>query len=215
MKRILVLGAGPQARVIPDVLNALKDIELIGFVDWDNERRFLMGDASGYPVFEGGQFPEEIIKKSGPFEPLIAFSRMDRRKGMINKLRTLSLDGATIIHPSALISQSAEIGHGCLISPGVIIGPGVKIGDHCIINSATTIDHDSTIEENVIMGAGVHLPGFVQVLSGTFIGVGSSSVNGVTIGRDCLIGAGSVITKDVPDNVLAAGVPAKEIRKLK
>ncbi|MEW6185406.1 MAG: acetyltransferase [Thermodesulfobacteriota bacterium] len=215
MKKVLVLGAGPQARVIPDILNALNKWELVGFVDWDNERRFLMGDASGYPVFEGNQFPEEILKKIGTVEPLMAFSRMDRRKELIEKIRSTSLNPATIIHPTAVISRSAELGRGCLISPGVIIGPGVKIGDHCIINSATTIDHDSTIEENVIMGAGVHLPGFVKVLSGTFIGVGSSSVNGVTIGSDCLIGAGSVITKDIPDNVLAAGVPAKEIRKLK
>lgn len=214
MKRILILGAGPQARVVPDLLTALPDGQLLGFVDWDDEKRFLLGDASTYPVFSGDAFPEEISRQVGSFEPLIASSRMDRRKELILRLREVGASPATLIHPSAVISSSAEIGKGCLIAPGVIIGPGAKIGDHCIINSACTIDHDSTLEENVILGAGVHLPGFVRIGSGTFLGVGSCSINGITVGRDCLIGAGSVITKDIPDHILAAGVPAREIRKL-
>jgi sugar O-acyltransferase (sialic acid O-acetyltransferase NeuD family) len=213
MHKILVLGAGPQARVIPDIMGRLEDMELLGFVDWLNERRFLRGDASGFPVFEGTQFHEEIEKKVGRFEVIIAFGQMDKRKELIRRVQEIPLTPVTIIHPSAVISKSAKIGRGCLISPGVIIGPGAEIGDHTILNSAVTIDHDTIIQENVILGAGVHLPGFVKVLSGTFVGVGSCSVNRVTIGHNCLIGAGSVVTKDIPDNVVVAGVPAKEIRK--
>ncbi len=213
MKKIVVLGADPQARIIPDILGALNDLELIGFVEWGEGRKFLIGDAAGFPVFSGNQFPEEVQSQMGSFEVIIAMSPMEKRKERIRQIKDLSLNPVTIIHPSAVISKSAEIGRGCLICPGVIIGPGAKIGDHTILNSAVTIDHDTVIQENVIMGAGVHLPGYVKVHSDTFIGVGSCSVNGVTIGHNCLIGAGSVVTKDIPDNVIAAGVPAKEIRK--
>jgi sugar O-acyltransferase (sialic acid O-acetyltransferase NeuD family) len=213
MKKILVLGADPQARIIPDILGSLENLELVGFVEWGEGSRFIIGDAAGFPVFPGSQFPEEIQSKIGSFEVIIAMSPMEKRKERIRQVKDLSLSLITIIHPSAIISKSAEIGRGCLICPGVIIGPGVKIGDHTILNSAVTIDHDTVIQENVIMGAGVHLPGYVKVLSDTFIGVGSCSVNGVTIGHNCLIGAGSVVTKDIPDSVIAAGVPAKEIRK--
>lgn len=215
MKKILVLGADPQARIIPDIIGSLDNLELIGFVEWGEGRKFLVGDAAGFPVFNGTLFPEEIETKIGPFEVIIAMSRMEKRTEVIRQVRSIPLSPVTIIHPSAIISRSAKIGRGCLISPGVIIGPGVEIGDHTILNSAVTIDHDTFIQENVIMGAGVHLPGYVKVLSDTFIGVGSCSVNGVTIGHNCLIGAGSVVTKDVPDDVIAAGVPAKEIRKTK
>lgn len=197
------------------MIGSLDNLELIGFVEWGEGRKFLIGDAAPFPVFNGAQFPEEIQSKLGPFEVIIAMSRMEKRKEVIRQVRSLPLSPITIIHPSAIISRSAKIGRGCLISPGVIIGPGVDIGDHTILNNAVTIDHDTLIQENVIMGAGVHLPGYVKVLSDTFIGVGSCSVNGITIGRNCLIGAGSVVTKDVPDDVLAAGVPAKEIRKIK
>jgi sugar O-acyltransferase (sialic acid O-acetyltransferase NeuD family) len=213
MKKILVLGADPQARIIPDILGSLDNLELIGFVEWGEGRKFLIGDAAQFPVFNGTQFPEEIQSKVGSFEVIIAMSPMEKRRVRIRQIEDLSLNPVTIIHPSAIISKSAKIGRGCLISPGVIIGPGVEVGDHTILNSAVTIDHDTLIQENVIMGSGVHLPGYVKVLSNTFIGVGSCSVHGVTIGGNCLIGAGSVVTKDVPDDVIAAGVPAKEIRK--
>jgi sugar O-acyltransferase (sialic acid O-acetyltransferase NeuD family) len=212
MRSVLVLGAGPQARIIPDIAGSLEDLALLGFVDWADEKRFLVGDAAGFPVFNGSQFPEEIGKMLGPFEAIVAFGRMEKRKEWVQRLQDLSLTASSIIHPSAIISQSARIGKGCLIAPGVIVGPGVAIGDHTILNSAVTIDHDAIIAENVVMGAGVHLPGTVKVMTGTFIGVGSCAVHGVVIGRNCLIGAGSVVTRDIPDDVIAAGVPAKVIR---
>ena len=213
MKKVLVLGADPQARIIPDLLGSLDDLELLGFVEWGEGRKFLIGDAAGFPVFNGTRFPEEIMSQPGSWEVIIAMSRMEKRKELIEQINKFPLTLTNIIHPSAVISKSARIGKGCLIAPGVIIGPGVELGDHTILNSAVTIDHDTTLQGNVIIGSGVHLPGYVKVLSDTFIGVGSCSVNGVTIGRNCLIGAGSVITKDIPDNVIAAGVPAKEIKK--
>ena len=51
MQRVLVLGAGPQARVIPDIASSLGDIELLGFVDWEGEREALVGGCGGFPRF--------------------------------------------------------------------------------------------------------------------------------------------------------------------
>ncbi len=213
MKEVLILGAGPQARIIPDIIDALDDIELSGFVDVADERAFLTGDAAGFSVLEWTDFQEEIDKKPGQFDILISTDRMDKRKELITLLRNFPFNLTNIIHPSAIISKSAKIGDGCLIAPGVIVGPGAEIGSHTVLNSAVTIDHDTILQKNVIVGPGVHIPGHVKVRSHTFIGVGSSCVNSVTIGSNCLIGAGSVVTKDIPDNVIAVGVPARVIRE--
>ncbi len=162
MKKILVLGADPQARIIPDIIGSRDNLELIGFVEWEKGRKFLVGDAAGFPVFNRTQFPKEIESKLGPFEVIIAMSHMERRKEVIRQVRSIPLSPVTIIHPSAIISRSAKIGRGCLNSPGVIIGPGVEIGDHTILNSAVTIDHDTLIQENVIMGAAFIYPDMLR-----------------------------------------------------
>ena len=212
MDRVLIIGAGPQARIIPDIVAACDNLELLGFVDVANERRFLRGDASHFTVYDGNQFPAEMKTKLGDFSVLIGNDNIELRPELITQINEAGLPLANIIHPSAIISPSAKIGSGILMAPGIIIGPGAEIGDHVILNTAVTLDHDSQIEDNVIIGPAVHLAGGVKVGSGSYVGIGVCSVGGVSIGSNSLIGAGSVITKDIPDNVVAVGVPAKVIR---
>ena len=212
MQRIFVIGPGPQARAIPDLVNACGDMELLGYVDVANERRFLKGDAARLPVYDGEQFPSELRVKLGEFAVIVTVDRKGIRQKVIEQIKESGLPVANIIHPTAVVSPSARLGRGILMLPGVVIGPGASIGNHVIINSAATVDHDSVIEDDVIISPGVHLAGYVVVKSGTLIGIGACSVPGVTIGSNCLIGAGAVVTADIPDNVVAAGVPARVIR---
>ncbi len=82
---------------------------------------------------------------------------------------------------------------------GVIIEDKVEIGSHCSIYSISTIDNTS---------------GKVHLKSNCRIGSHSTILPGVTIGKNSIVGAHSLVTKDIPDNVVAFGVPAKAIRKL-
>ncbi len=212
MERVLVIGPGPQARSVPDIIAAGGIWELLGFVDVADERRFLRGDAASLPVYEATQFPEELRAKLGEFSVLLAIDRKGIRQQLIEQVKQAALPLANIIHPSAIVSPSARLGGDILVAPGVIIGPGASIGNHVIINSGATIDHDSVIQDDVIISPGVHLAGSVTVKSGTLLGIGACSVPGVTIGANCTLGAGAVVIADIPDNVVAAGVPAKVLR---
>ena len=212
MDRVLIIGAGPQVRIIPEIVTACDNLELLGFVDVANEKRFLRGEVSSFTIYDGNQFPAALKSKLGNFSVLIGNDNAELRLKLITQISEAGLSMVNIIHPSVIISPSAVIGNGILMAPGVIIGPGVEIGNHVILNAAVTIDHDSRIEDNVILSPAVHLAGGVRVGSGCFVGISASSVNGVNIGRNSLIGAGSVIIKDIPDNVVAVGVPAKIIR---
>ncbi|MGZ9197173.1 MAG: DapH/DapD/GlmU-related protein, partial [Candidatus Deferrimicrobiaceae bacterium] len=75
-----------------------------------------------------------------------------------------------------------------------------------------SVDHDCAIGDFVHICPGAHLGGAVVVEEGTFLGVGSSVVPGIRIGRWSVIGAGAVVTKDIPDNCTAVGVPARVIK---
>jgi len=141
-----------------------------------------------------------------------------------------------IIRPALLRSLGLKIGEGTSIERGSWFGgPAIKIGKKCFINKNCLFDGPGaiTIEDDVVLSFGVtiftaHHPignsvrrcsqvteiRDVTVGRGTFFGANVTVLPGVKIGKGCIIGAGAVVTKSIPDDVIAAGVPAKTLRKL-
>jgi UDP-2-acetamido-3-amino-2,3-dideoxy-glucuronate N-acetyltransferase len=124
------------------------------------------------------------------------------------------------------ISTGVIIGKNCVIGEGVHIGPNVKIGDGCKIQNHSLIYEGVELEDNVFIGPNVittndfypNVNGdwkengrFKSTLlkNGCSIGANTTIICGVTIGENSLIGAGSVVTKNIPNNSLAYGNPAK------
>ena len=103
---------------------------------------------------------------------------------------SLNVTFGKAFHPSAIISEESEISEGTVVMQGAIIQSDVCISPHCT------------------------LCGNVSVGEGTWIGAGSTIIPGVKIGKWSVIGAGSVVTKDIPDNVLAAGNRCRIIKSL-
>ena len=116
------------------------------------------------------------------------------------------------IHSSAIISPRVKMGVGNMILHGVIIQAETEIGNHVIINTGAQVDHDCIVEDYVHIAPRVVLCGNVKVGSGTLIGAGATVIPGKTIGRWATIGAGSVVTKDIPDYAIAVGNPARVIK---
>ena len=95
----------------------------------------------------------------------------------------------------------------------VVVNANARVGAHCILNTACTIDHDGDLADGVQIGPGVHAAGDVAFGERSLVGVGASLIPGVRIGREAVVGAGAVVTKNVPDGVTVAGVPARPIRR--
>lgn len=123
------------------------------------------------------------------------------------------LNECHLIHPSAILGFNVKVETSTLIAAGVIINPLGKIGSACILNTGCILDHEATVENYVHIGPGATLAGNVSVGEGTFIGANSTIIQGVTIGKNCIIGAGSVVLKNVEDNTIMVGNPAKFLRK--
>jgi len=151
-----------------------------------------------------------VIKNAlNQYNCIVAIADAQIRKEITN--RNDKLTYVNLIHPSVKINPSIQIGKGNIICQGAVLTVDISLANHVIININSTIGHDVVIEDFVSIMFGVHISGNVRIGEGTFIGSGAVVLPNIKIGKWCKIGAGSVVTKDVPDNSIIAGVPAKEI----
>lgn len=137
-------------------------------------------------------------------------------------VKTKNIGECTNIWQYCVIFPGAVIGSNCNICAHVLIENDVRIGDNVTIKSGVQVWDAVTIEDNVFIGPNVTFTNditprskvyperFAKTLikTGASIGANSTVVAGHTIGRYAMIGAGSTVTKDIPDNTLWYGSPA-------
>jgi len=209
-KKIYILGAGAMAR---ETLSFYKDLGkatlVAGFIEENCRRRGMKID--GKPVMD----ISIIDGLSASNSIFIGAIGSPKRKRLIKKLESKNFHFDTLIHPTVIMGSSVSIGEGCIICPGVIMTSNIKIGRHTIINVNTSINHDCKIGNFVTICPGVNIGGNVTINDECWIGIGATLIHRVKIGKGTYIGAGAVVVNDIPPNVLAIGIPAKPVRKLK
>jgi len=131
----------------------------------------------------------------------------------------------TKIWINSQIRENAEIGADCIISKDTYIDTGVKIGSRCKVQNGVSVYHGVFIGDDVFVGPNVaftndHVPRAFNkdwkitetfIRNGASIGANATIICGHTVGEYALVGAGSVVTKDVPAHGLVVGNPARLI----
>jgi sugar O-acyltransferase (sialic acid O-acetyltransferase NeuD family) len=117
----------------------------------------------------------------------------------------------TVIDASVRIPTGCEVGRGSILLAGTVLTADVTIGSHVVVMPHATLTHDDVIEDFATLAAGVALGGTVLVRTGAYIGMNAGVRERTMIGRDSVVGMGSVVLGDVPDTETWAGVPAAPI----
>lgn len=205
---IYILGAGGMAR---ETLNIYKEIgkfdDVYGFIEENCKRKNLK--IHGKELMDSN-----IINSLGKKSIFIGAIGSPNRKYWIKKIELLNFDFDIVVHPFAVVGDTVNIERGCIICAGSVLTSDIKIGNHSIVNVNATINHDCEIGDFVTVAPGVNIGGYVTINDESWLGIGATVIDRVNIGKNSFIGAGAVVTKDIPDNVLAVGVPAKPIKKL-
>ena len=116
------------------------------------------------------------------------------------------------IHPSTIIGMNVKLGIGIVIMAGCIINPNSIVGDFCFFATGAQLEHDCTIGNFASISAGSITGGKVNIGKYSAITLGVIIMDRLNIGENTVVGSGSLVTKDLPDNVVAYGTPAKIIR---
>lgn len=210
---MIIIGAKGFAKEVLEVLHQLNQLDNIAFFDDVN---------SNIPKKIYNQFPvitslvdAEAFFKSTDFNFTIGIGNPVFRKYLFDKFIRIGGQYTTTISPKASIGNfNTLIGKGCNIMTGVIITNDIVIKDGALINLNCTIGHDSIIGQFVELSPGVHISGNCMIGDYSVFGTNATMLPNITVGKNVIIGAGSLVTKDIPDNSMAYGIPAKVVKEL-
>lgn len=210
---MIVVGAKGFAKEVLEVLHQLNQLDHLVFYDDVNED-------TPYLLYE--QFPVLKTKEAAAHY----FKTVDNRftigvgNPVLRKKLVVKFEAIGGVFTST-ISPNAHIGHfgnciddGCNIMTNALISNNVKIGKGALIYFNTIITHDTIIKDFVEISPGATLLGNCNIGNYSQIGSNATILPKVSIGENVIVGAGSVVTKDVPDNCLVVGIPAKIIKEL-
>lgn len=213
MKDLIILGAGGFARevawLVEEINRETATWNLLGFIDQNesNWGRIL----NGYPVL--GDF--ETVANApygGNLNAVCATGNPLSRKGLVERAKIVGFTFVNLIHPNVRMSNQVKMGVGNIICAGNTLTVNIEIGNHVIINLACTVGHDCTIGDYTTIAPGANISGNVTIENGCDLGTGFSIIQGLCIGAWTVVGAGAVVTRDLPAHCTAVGVPAKPIK---
>jgi UDP-N-acetylbacillosamine N-acetyltransferase len=209
---LVIWGASGHARVVADIVRLQGTYDLVGFLD-DTDPGRHGSEFDGLTVLGGSEKLDEL-KEIGVSHLIIGFGDCAARLKASALVREKGFSLATAIHPKAVVAGDAVVAAGTVIAAGAVVNPGATINENVIINTGATVDHECNIEEGVHVCPGVHVAGHVNIGRASWIGIGAIVSDHLRIGANTVIGAGAVVVHDIPDNVVAYGVPARVVKKV-
>lgn len=198
-----IYGAGGAGKEVKEIAEELGQWSEMIFID----------DTVPADIYKGiRRMPfEEFKSECTPMnaEIVIALGEPKHKITLYNKVKEAGFSFANVIHSTAWISPSSQIGKGVVLRAGVRINADSVIGDNVTIQEYSCVGHDVVIENHSQIAGFVIIGGHTTIGEATYIGLSVPVKDGSNIGSHSIVGMGSVVTRDIPDNVIAMGNPAR------
>lgn len=211
MKKIYILGIGGSTPVFIDLAEAC-GYQVAGLYHYNDTRTG--GVDHGYPVL--GSFDDLFLSDLEGKYFLLSQGDMKIREDVTRKIIKLGGIIPTLIHPTSIISRYARISDkGVIIGPYCIVQADSVIMSNTVIWDMALVCHQSIIGNYCFVGPKALVGAHIKVENFAFIGQDSLLISGKVgnVGANSLVGAGAVLTKELPQNVIVAGNPAKIMKK--
>lgn len=200
--RIVFIGAGGHGKVCAEIAELMRYRDIV-FLDDNRE----LNACGKYKTFGMVNDFLKFVDTSTSF--FVSIGNAEIRRQIQERIKDAGGVIATLVHPDAVISMYASIGAGTVIMAGTVINAGTKIGKGVIANTSSSVDHDCMVGDYCHIAVGAHLCGGVTGGEGSWIGAGAVINNNICICSGCMVGAGAVVVKDIREDGIYLGVPAK------
>jgi len=211
MNKIIIIGGGGHAGITYDCILSQKKYEPIGYID---EKKGNL-DELGIKYHGNLENIKNLLNKFNNLYFIIGIGDNYTRFKIVNLLKknNLKIKWATVIHPSASLSNKIKIGEGSLILNSSIISFNSVIKKHVCINTGASIDHDNIFDNFSSAGPASVTGGGVKVGELSYLAINSSVKHNIIIEKNVIVGANSFVNNNCKSNRVYFGIPAKEIRK--
>lgn len=215
MRKVAILGGKGNAALVAAAIEHARrmnatDLEVAGFLN-DREEPGTMIDL--FPVIGKTSDAPRLLDEGYWFINTIL--RIDGNRERIAMFESLGIPDdrlVTFVHPMAYVAPSVQLGAGCIVMPNVSMSPGTKLGKGCLMMVGSMMGHDNIVGDFCHIAAQAAVGSYLTIGKGVHIGLNATVKENLTIGDFATLGAGAVLTKNIGDNEIWAGNPAKFLR---
>lgn len=209
---IALIGGGNQVAYSIDIIEKQGLHKIIGIIDSRSE---IGTYVYGYKVIGRQEKIKELIEVYLIEGCVITIGDNWSRKYVFDQISKISpkLNWPNAIHPSVIIGNNVKLGKGIIAMASVVINVDASLGDFTNFYTRCNIEHHCIINDFASVSAGVVLGGKVTIGKYSAISLNATIFDRLLIGQNSVVGAASLVTKNIPDNVLVYGNPGKIIRE--
>ena len=208
MNNIVIIGASGFGREVAWLIENSDNWNVIGFVD-DN-KDLENKSVNDYPVLGTIDFLLNVNEKTNV---VVAIGNPRIRKKIVERLQSnTNISFPNIVDKDVIIDKTVMLGFGNIICKGNILTTNIEIGNFNHINLNCTVGHDVQFNDYITVYPGVNISGNVIINDCVEVGTGTKIIQGKKIVKETVIGAGSVVVKDIIENGTYIGVPAKQMK---
>ena len=208
MNNIVIIGASGFGREVAWLIENSDNWNVIGFVD-DN-KDLENKSVNDYPVLGTIDFLLNVNEKTNA---VVAIGNPQTRKKIVERLQSnTNISFPNIVDKDVIIDKTVTLGFGNIICKGNILTTNIEIGNFNHINLNCTVGHDVQFNDYITVYPGVNISGNVIINDCVEVGTGTKIIQGKKIVKETVIGAGSVVVKDIVVNGTYIGIPAKQMK---